>query len=91
MLNVKTAIPVGYDGASIKARLIYNPCFRVLLALAKNCCGISKIIHSPYQRRSNFFRRTTAVAFITIRKASKTMVAAEVRSTKARSGLSAHR
>ncbi len=47
--------------------------------------------HRDHHRRSKRRRRMTAKAFIAIRKASSTMMAAEVRSTKARSGLSAHR
>ncbi len=44
-----------------------------------------------YQRRSNRLRRMTATAFISSRKPSNTIMAPEVRSTKARSGLCAHR
>jgi len=44
-----------------------------------------------YQRRSNRLRRTMAKPFIRIMKASSTMIAAEVRSTNARSGRSDQR
>ena len=44
-----------------------------------------------YHRLSNFLLSTTAKPFITIKKANKAKVAAEVRSTKARSGLCAHK
>src|SRR3546814_12240424 len=44
-----------------------------------------------YHRLSNFRRSRIARMFMQIRTASSTMIAADVRSTKARSGLSAHR
>ena len=44
-----------------------------------------------YQRRSNRRRSTTARLFMAIRNPRSTRMAAEVRSTKARSGLSPHR
>ena len=44
-----------------------------------------------YQRRSKRLRSRTASPFITIRNASSTMIAPDVRSTKARSGMSDHR
>ena len=44
-----------------------------------------------YQRRSNRLRSNTAAAFMTRRNASSTMIAPDVRSMNARSGLLAHR
>ena len=44
-----------------------------------------------YQRRSKRCRKITAAPFITNKKANNTMIAPEVRSTNARSGLFAHK
>gem|GEM_PF-5021714 len=68
----------------------------VLTSILRPSCGPHTSIRSgvgpvAYQRRSNFLRNRTAVRFMTIKNASNTMMAAEVRSTKPRSGLSAHR
>ena len=46
---------------------------------------------SRYQRRSNLLRSKTAAAFITTKNVRRTMIAAEVFSTKPLSGLSDQR
>ncbi len=46
---------------------------------------------TDYHLRSNFFLKNTATAFMVTRNASKTMMAADVLSRNARSGLSAHK
>src|SRR5690606_33350585 len=53
--------------------------------------GVLLSVSARYQRRSRRLRSHTAAVFITIKKASSTMMAAEVFSTKARSGLSDQR
>ena len=70
-----------------------NPC--------RSGCGLGRVLHAlywhclldkhVYQRFSKRWRSQIAVAFMATRKANRTMIAPEVFSTKARSGLSDHR
>src|SRR5690606_5769587 len=86
----------GVIGAAVHHRVAFpNPGRgpgHVFYVVRGHCShGVLLSVSARYQRRSRRLRSHTAAVFITIKKASSTMMAAEVFSTKARSGLSDQR